>query len=233
MTGFLRRHVGTRRSLFLSGCLAVLGASMLLDSVGAARAESDQQELVDKATATIEAFLAHPDMTWLSEHMPTAKAVMIVPTLIKAGFILGGSGGNGVLLLRGEDGEWSYPSFAVMGSGSIGFQIGGSASEVVLLVQTDAGVDAMLSTEFKIGGDASAAAGPVGAGTKAATTDVLAFSRDKGLFAGLSVEGAVIKPKDEWNASYYGEAVSPTDILMEGAVSNAGADALRAALKGS
>jgi len=230
MTETAQRYEDTRRTLLWRGCLGFLGLSFLFASAGPAWAQTEQQQLVDKAKVTFTEFVSHPDMTWLADSLPNAKAVMIVPSLIKAGFVFGGSGGNGVLLLRGDDGTWSHPVFNVMGSVTFGFQIGGGQSEVVMLVLSDRGVDAMLSTEFKLGGDVSVAAGPVGAGTKGQTADVVAYSRDKGLFAGLTIEGAVINPKADWNAAYYGRSVRPVDILIERTVSNPGADGLRAAL---
>jgi lipid-binding SYLF domain-containing protein len=157
---------------------------------------------------------------------------MIVPVLVKAGLIFGASGGHGVLLVRGKkkgDG-WSYPAFNFTGSVTFGLQIGAEAAQVVLMIMSDRGINAMLSTEFKLGADISVAVGPVGAGAQAATTDVLAFSMAKGLFGGLTVEGAVIKPSGDWNSAYYGKPVDMGDIVIRRKAKNAGADALRAAL---
>ena len=222
-----QRH-GRRRWL---GCLAAAGVAALLGATGPVQAASEQQELVDKATQTIKDFKAHPDMTWFRDHLPNAKAVVIVPVLLKAGFIFGGSGGHGMLLVRGKDGQgWSYPAFNFMGSVTFGLQIGGEAAQIVLMVMTDKGVNSMLSTELKLGADVSLAAGPIGAGAQVATTDVLAFSMDKGLFGGLTIEGAVIKPGGEWNQAYYGKPVDTVDIVIRHEASNPGANALRAAL---
>jgi lipid-binding SYLF domain-containing protein len=156
---------------------------------------------------------------------------MVVPVLIKGGFIIGGSGGHGVVLWRDDaSGRWSYPSFNFMGSVTFGLQIGGEAAEVVLMIRSDRGRRALLSREFKLGGDVSVAAGPTGAGAQVATADVLAFSRTKGLFGGLTVEGAVIEPKDKWNKAYYGKAASADDVLIAQTVSNPQADPLRQAI---
>jgi lipid-binding SYLF domain-containing protein len=189
---------------------------------------SKPHELVSKAQTTIKNFGSDPDMTWFRDNVNRAKGLFIVPQLLKAGFIVGGSGGSGVLLARDEKtGHWSYPAFYTMGSGSIGLQIGGAAEEIVLMVMSKKGMDAMLSSSFKLGGDVSVAAGPVGAGAKAATADIVAFSRSKGVYGGVSVEGAVIKIREGWNSSYYGESVRPIDILVLGKVSNKDADPLR------
>jgi lipid-binding SYLF domain-containing protein len=196
-----------------------------------AAAAEDARKLVAKAEKTIEDFRADPDMTWFRDHLPEAKAVLVVPVMIRAGFIFGGSGGHGALLWRdATTGLWSYPAFYFMGSVSFGLQIGVEAAEVVLMIMTTRGRDAFLSSEFKLGADISVAAGPVGAGVKAATADVIAFSRDKGLFGGLTIEGAVIEPRDEWNKAYYGKAIDPTDILVRQKVANPGADPLREAI---
>jgi lipid-binding SYLF domain-containing protein len=192
---------------------------------------ADARETVDKARQTIEDFKADPDMGWFRDNLPDAKAVMVVPVLIKAGFIFGGSGGHGVVLWRDDaSGRWSYPSFTFMGSVTFGLQIGGEAAQVVLMIRSDRGRRALLAREFKLGGDVSVAAGPTGAGAQIATADVLAFSRTKGLFGGLTVEGAVIEPKKKWNEAYYGQAVSPEQVLIEQRVGNPQADPLRQAI---
>ncbi len=190
---------------------------------------SDTQALVDKSTVVFQTFQADPNMTWFRDNIHRAKAVFIVPQMLKAGFIFGGQGGSGALLARDlKTGDWSYPAFYTMGSVSFGLQAGGEASEIILMVMTDKGMDSMLTTDFKLGADATVAAGPVGTGVKAATTDVLAFARSKGIFAGISIEGAVIKPRDKWNAAYYGKPVSPADITIRHTVTNPHADKLRA-----
>jgi len=185
-------------------------------------------ELVSEAVKTFKDFGADPDMDAFRGQVKKAKAVLIVPRLIKAGFIIGGSGGSGALLARNEKtGEWSYPAFYTMGSGSIGLQIGGAADQVVLLVMSKKGMDSLLSSSFKLGADASVAAGPVGQGAKAVTADILAYSRSKGVFGGVSVEGSVISTRDKWNEAYYGKPVRPTDMIILHNVTNTQADPLR------
>ncbi len=192
---------------------------------------SDTMALVDQSTILFKSFGEDPNMTWFRDNIQYAKAVFIVPQMLKAGFFLGGSGGSGVLVSRNmKTNVWSYPVFYTMGSVSFGLQIGGEASQVVLLVMTDKGMDSLLTTSFKLGADASVAAGPVGNGAKAATADILAFARSQGAFAGLSIEGAVIKPRDKWNAAYYKQPVSPADILIRNLITNHHADKLRQAV---
>jgi lipid-binding SYLF domain-containing protein len=192
---------------------------------------SEAQALVLKSDAVFRSFMADPNMKWFHKNSHRARGIFIVPQMLRGGFIIGGSGGSGVLLTRDtKTGVWSYPAFYTMGSVSIGLQIGADASELVLLVMTDKGINAMLSNEFKLGADVAVAAGPVGATAKAQTADVLAFGRSKGAFGGVTIEGAVIAPRDKWNAAFYGKPVSPVDILIKRTVANPQAEALRKAL---
>ena len=124
------------------------------------------------------------------------------------------------------------PAFYKMGAGSVGFQIGGDVSEVIILVMSEKALDALLSPSFKLGADASIAAGPVGAGTSSnVTADLVSFARSKGAYAGLSLEGAVIRPDNEANRVFYGRAASPVDILVRGAVNNRAAEPLQESLR--
>ncbi len=192
---------------------------------------SDTMALVDQSTILIKSFGEDPNMVWFRDNVQYAKAVFVVPQMLKAGFIFGGSGGSGVLISRNmKTNVWSYPVFYSMGSVSFGLQIGGEVSQVVLMVMSDKGMDSLLTTSFKLGADATVAAGPVGQGAKAATADILAFARSKGAFAGMSIEGAIIKPRDKWNAAYYKQPVSPADIVIRNAVTNPQADKLRQAV---
>ena len=195
------------------------------------QAEDKPQDIVDGAVTTLNNFVADPNMTWFQKHIKDARGIFIVPSLVKAGFIVGGSGGSGVLLAKVPDiPKWSYPAFCTMGSGTFGLQAGVEKAEVVLLIMTDKGMHAMLSNKFQLGADASVAAGPVGAGAQVATADILQFSRSKGVFGGLTVEGAVIAPRNQWNQAFYGKEVLPADILLKHQVQSAAADPLRKAV---
>jgi lipid-binding SYLF domain-containing protein len=174
----------------------------------------------------------------LHENLDRAKGVLIFPQIIKGGFIGGGSGGTGVLLVRDEKtGNWSEPAFYTIGSVTFGLQIGGQAEEVVMLAMTQKAIDSLLSSSFKLGADASIALGPVGTGIKASadipnvTADFLAFTKAKGLYAGLNLEGAVVAVRDSLNSAYYGKDVKPTDILVKKDVSNSRSAELRYSLK--
>lgn len=213
------------------------GAALAAAAVAArplpALAASDEQALIDDATRTLNNFMVDPDMGWFRDYAHRARGMLIVPQLLKAGFIIGGEGGSGVLLGRDpKTGAWSAPAFYTMGAGSIGFQIGAEAQEIVLLVMTDKGVNSLLETNVKLGAEASVAAGPKGAGVEAATApnlsaDIVSFSRSKGLFGGISLEGAVVATRKEWNTAYYGQPVTSTDIIIRRSVSAPGAAALQ------
>ena len=204
----------------------VLGSAQVV-----ANDKADAEKTVNGAVSVLKNFSADPNLTWYRENIPKAKAVMIIPNLVKAGFVFGGSGGNGVVLARDEKTNmWKGPSFASAGSVSWGLQAGGSAAEVVMMALTEKGKNALLSNKFQAGADASVSAGPVGAGAQAATTDIVQFSRSKGLFGGLSLEGSVIAVRDSLNQAYYGKAVTPVDILIQGSVTNPKSDALIKAL---
>jgi SH3 domain-containing YSC84-like protein 1 len=193
-----------------------------------ASAQSEQQDIVRSAETTFSNFMRDPDMTWLQQNIGRAKAVLIAPSVAKAGFIFGGSGGRAVLVARDpQTGQWKGPAFYTLITASVGFQAGISVSEMVTLVMTDQGLNSLLANSVKIGGDASIAAGPVGAGAKSdITTDFVAFSRSKGIYGGLNLDGTVMSPANDWNEAYYGKAVLPPDIVVRGNVQNHQGDAL-------
>ena len=210
--------------------ILVMVAGALALPVWAADDAAEAKKIVAESRTTLNDFLSDPDMNWIKSHFPQAKGILIVPTLGKGAFIIGGSGGVGVLLTRNAKGHWSNPAFYKMGSVSIGLQAGGSASEVLLFIQSQKGVDSFLTSSFKLGADASVAAGPVGQGAKASTSDILAFSRSKGAYAGASFDGSVINPSEDLNKAFYGKDVSPVDILVRGSVKSEEAAPLVSAL---
>ncbi len=185
----------------------------------------DARQLVERAKLSFEGMMVAPEMDGLRDLIRRAKGVFIAPQVLRGAFIFGVSGGSGVFFARGEQpGQWNGPAFYTIGEVSFGFQAGADASEVALLAMTERGVNALLSPSLKLGADASVAAGPVGVGVRAATAnisaDVVSFSRSKGLYGGISVDGAVVAPRGGLNAAYYGKDVSTRDILIRGAVSN-------------
>ena len=203
------------------------GALATLAFVHPAFAASDQEQLISKAEAALKNFQNDPQMTWIRTHLKDAKALMIAPEVRRAGFILGGSGGRAVLIGRDPAGKWSGPAFYTLATASIGFQAGADKSEVVMLVMTEKGLTSLLNTQMKLGGDASIAAGPVGTGAeKDFTTDIVSFSRAKGLYGGVNLDGTLVKVNQEWNDKYFGQAASPVDILVRHSVHTSKGDRL-------
>jgi lipid-binding SYLF domain-containing protein len=218
----------------ISVLLTIIISSMISGLAISATADEPikQQGIVDKARVTFESFMADNNQSWLKENLNQAKALIIVPSLLKAGFVVGGSGGSGVLIVKdNKTGQWSEPAFYTLGSGSFGLQIGAESAEVIMMVRTQKAVDKLFTSSFKLGGDTSMAVGPVGVGAKAnIVADIVSFTRTKGAYAGVSLEGSVIKIRDKWNEAYYGKAVSPIDIIVKRSVSNPGSKALRTSL---
>jgi lipid-binding SYLF domain-containing protein len=222
----------TRRYFTLAGATAVLAAA-IGSPPARADASSDATALVQKAQAVIGAFSAHNDFPTLRPALARARGVLIFPSIVKAGFVLGGSGGSGVLLVHDmATGDWVGPAFYTMGSASLGLQAGVSAAEVVMVVQSQKALDSLYTNKLKLGGDVSVAVGPKGAGAGASlTSDFVVYSTVKGAFAGLSLEGSVLDVRQTLNEAYYGRPVPPIDILVKRAVFNPAADGLRAAVK--
>lgn len=155
-----------------------------------------------------------------------ADCVIVIPSVIKAAFIIGGSYGRGAMTCRSGDnfrGPWGAPTMMALEGGSFGFQLGAQATDFVLLVMNEGGASSILSSKVKLGADASAAAGPVGREAEAATdvtmrAEVLTYSRARGLFAGISLEGSTLRPDDDANERVYGRKISSKDIVLHGAV---------------
>jgi len=219
-----------RRVFLVLACLTVMIAAP------SARADSDPEALVEKARLTFVSMYNDKNYTQLKRHMKLAKAVLIIPSQLKAAVIVGAQGGSGVLVAKDMNGAWGYPAFYTLGSGSIGFQIGFQNSEAVLVILTDRGLSAVINNQVKLGLDVSVAMGPVGEGLSGATTtaagaDIVAFARTEGLFAGGSLDGTVIVKRDDWNTQFYGEGATPRTIIYDKKVSNPQANRLREALQ--
>jgi lipid-binding SYLF domain-containing protein len=195
-----------------------------------------QQIMVDQARLVVDSFAVDPNMASYRGYLRRAKAVLIIPGLYKGAFFIGGSGGRGVLVARAEGtDEWFGPAFYTTVSVSLGIQFGGEKSEVILLVMTQKGLQSLYSTSFKLGADVSVAVGPIGAGAQSATApslkvDFISYSRAKGVFLGLSLDGAMIKENYDWNKAYYGKPVRPRNIIVAHDAINPNSDLLRAAV---
>ena len=195
----------------------------------------DARQLVEKAKLTVEQFQTDSNMGTLRDLAKKAKGMLILPQMVRAAFIVGGSGGSGVLMARDEKArKWNGPAFYTLGGASFGFQAGADAAEVVILAMTERGVTKLLSPQVKLGADVSVAAGPVGGGASAATAglsaDLISFSMAKGLYGGFSVDGSVAGVRAALNEAYYGKPVTPADILIKGAAKNAHANGLLGAV---
>lgn len=219
--------------------LAMLAIGLCAPSLQAARASDadSAQELVDEATWTVERILSNANFKGrIDPYLAKAKAVMIFPAYLKAGLIVGGEGGSGVLLARASNGEWSYPAFFNMGGGSFGLQIGGQKSELMLVFMTTKGLEAVMSNRVTVGGDISAAVGPLGEGYQAKTTsnldaDILSYRTNEGAFIGAAIDGAAIWERESLNRAYYGwEGVNARSIVFNGDHRNPAADKLRETL---
>jgi len=191
-------------------------------------------EIVSEAVFTAEKMRNHKEFaSYVKGYMKKAKGVVIFPQILKGGFFLGGEGGSGVLLAKADDGRWSYPTFVGMGAASFGLQIGAQSSELMLIVLTGKGLEAILDDKVTIGGEINGAVGPYGAGAEASTTanlnaDVIAYSVAQGAFIGVSIEGAAVFPREKLNAAFYGtNDASPKSVVVDGKFANAAADPLR------
>lgn len=213
----------------------LLAALLLLGTPLAAHAQAEQQRLVDRSALAVQEIVGNPPDQTALNLLRQARAVMICPRLFKAGFIIGAQGGSCVLLARGGDGSWSAPAFYSMGSGSIGFQIGVQDSAVMMVILTERGFSAVMDDQFKLGADASVAVATVGAGLEGATTaalhaDIVAFARTRGLFAGVSLSGALMTTDTAADRAYYGRDLAARQIVVAMQANNPGANPLRATL---
>lgn len=226
-------RVGKRNGL--SAAVALLVALLLAGTApGAVAADMDDaQGIVEKARLAFGEFLRDDNYSWMRDHLKNAKGILIYPQVLKGGFIVGGSGGTGVLLVRDDKaGDFGYPAFYTMGSVSFGLQIGGESAEVVLLVMSRKGIDSLLTSNFKLGGDVSVALGPVGGGAKGdITTDFISFAKSKGLYAGLNLDGSYLSVREGLNKAYYGKEATPADIIVRRTAGNKEADRLREELR--
>jgi lipid-binding SYLF domain-containing protein len=181
---------------------------------------SEPEQLIDRSRLSFQSMMKDNQYPGLVDLASRAKAIIIVPNMIRAAFFFGGRGGNAVMLARDENGHWSDPAFYTIGGISWGLQFGGQSSELVITVMTDKGLSAIMNREVTLGGDAGLAIGELGKGVNAATgvglkSDMYAFARSEGLFVGVSLEGSVIAPRETWNQQIYGDHVTPEAILID------------------
>jgi lipid-binding SYLF domain-containing protein len=188
---------------------AALAAAVSFLAIGAPAAARDPARTIDSSSAVLREFLDLSVKQIPAGMLADAHGVAIVPNVIKLGFVVGGQRGHGVVIVREKDGSWRAPTFMTLTGGSIGWQIGAQATDFVLVFKTQKSVDGLLAGKFTIGADAAAAAGPVGRRAGAATdgelkAEIYTYSRTRGLFAGISLDGSVIDIDHDDNAAYYG-----------------------------
>jgi len=211
----------------LWSCLGgiLLGVLPLLAEVASASDQSKDDDRLRNCGTVLNEILSVPDNI-PQDLLDKADCVVVFPSVLKAAFIVGGSYGRGAMSCRkGEDfrGPWGAPTMMALEGGSFGLQIGGQATDFVLLVMNERGARGILASKVKLGGDASVAAGPVGRDASADTdatlrSEILSYSRARGLFAGVSLEGSTIRPDNGGNQRVYGKKISAREIVLSGTV---------------
>lgn len=220
-----------RRLSMLGTALAVAALFLLGNSAAFAAPSPEENQLIDRAAVTVQHMRQDPAFDRARAQLRSAKGVLVVPALVKGGFIFGAEGGNGVLMQRNADG-WSPPAFYTLASASFGLQAGLEQAEVVMLVMSDKALDAIKRSEFKLGAGGGitvvtlSAGAEVGVTAPNVTADIIVWQSGTGVYGGITLNGSVIKARDEWNTAFYGRRVDVSDIL--GArVRNPEADRLR------
>lgn len=203
--------------------VATAAVAVALASVWApaAFAQSAEADRVAEAALVLSEVLGAADSGIPKSIVDRAEAVAVFPSTIKGAFVVGAQRGRGIISIRAKDGSWSSPAFLTLTGGSLGFQIGGQATDLVLLVMNDRGVEKLSRNAFKIGGGASVAAGPVGREASASTdatmrAEILSYSRSRGLFAGVSLNGSTIRGDRDANEKLYGVGFNTKQIVADG-----------------
>jgi SH3 domain-containing YSC84-like protein 1 len=210
-----------RKPLAIGILLALTAAPML-----AARPDNDKETDRLENAGTVMAEIVNIPDDIPQDLLDKAECVVVFPSVLKAAFGIGGSYGRGAMVCRSGEhftGPWGAPSMAALEGGSFGFQLGGQATDFVLLIMNPRGANAILSSKVKLGADMAAAAGPKGRDASAATdatmrAEILTYSRSRGLFAGISLEGSSLRPDNDANEKLYGKKLTATDIIRRGAV---------------
>lgn len=201
--------------------LVVAGdAASLTGGAGQNREETDEAQRVSAATAVFQEIMSAEDKAIPQAVLGKAEGIAVFPSTLKAGFVVGGMRGRGILSARGQSGTWSAPAFLTLTGGSVGLQIGGQATDLVLVIIDRRGLENLVRNQFKIGADASVAAGPVGRDAQAATdlqlrAQILSYSRARGVFAGISITGSTIRQDVDANNRFYGRRLETRQIVFE------------------
>lgn len=205
----------------LQSISATLAAMLVLAAgVGAQSEKNEEAKRVANATTVFSEIMAAEDSAIPTSILGKAEGIAVFPTTLKAGFVVGGMRGRGVLSVRGESGTWSAPAFLTLTGGSVGLQVGGQATDLVLIIMNRRGLENLVRNQFKVGADASVAAGPVGRDTQASTdiqmrAQILSYSRARGVFAGITINGSTIRQDRDANQRFYGRPYETGQIVFE------------------
>lgn len=207
------------RAARMAAASGVLAAGLLVTTPMSAAEPDDEQKRLAESAEVLTDLTKTPDDAIPEHILERAEAIVVIPQLVKGGFIVGGQHGKGVMSIRNRaDNTWSTPGFVTLTGGSFGWQIGVESVDLVLVVMNPKGVQELLDTEFTLGANASVAAGPVGRKAEASTdaslsAGILAYSRAKGLFAGLTLEGSSLRDDKDANEDFYGKRLSTTQVV--------------------
>lgn len=213
------------KTMFLTALMLTLSSGLLL-------ADKETDERLQSSATAFQEIMSAPDKGIPGGVLDKAECVVVVPGMKKAGFIVGGSFGRGAISCRGKDkASWGAPAMVELGGGSVGFQIGASATDVVMLVMNRSGIESLLKSKFTLGGDASVAGGPVGRSSTAETdaamkAKILSYSRSRGVFAGVSLTGMTLNQDEGANKAVYGKQLDSAEILNGNVTMPAGAKPL-------
>ncbi len=207
--------------IMVAGVLLACGALGVAQAAASVEDRENSLKLADRAVQVLDEIQRTPDRGIPQDLLRDAKAVAVVPDLVKAGFVFGARHGNGLVSLRNADGSWSPPVFVDVTGGSVGFQAGVSSTDVILVFRTQRGVDRIVNGKFTLGANAAVAAGPVGRDAHASTdaqlkAEIYSYSRARGLFAGVALDGTAITIDYDDNEAVYGHGITPRRIFEGG-----------------
>ena len=205
----------------LAGISALILVLFMIGAQTGRAGEKDPNDVVDKARIVLKEIMRAPDAAIPDKMLSQCAGLAIVPDVVKAGFIVGGKYGEGVILTRNSAGGWNGPAFIKIAGGSLGWQIGIQSIDLVLVIMKQSGVKELIESQVELGADVSVAAGPVGrqagvGGDVTFKSAVYSYSRAKGLFAGVSLEGMGVDPNDDLSERYYGQLLTAEEILFQG-----------------
>ena len=210
--------------IFLKRSVLFTTVSSLVFSAAASYAAVPELDArLHEARQVLSEIMSSPDQSIPEELLAKCQAIAIYPNMVKGGFVFAARFGKGVVLAKDDSGKWGAPAFSTIGGGSWGLQIGGQMTDLILVVMNERGLDGLLNTRFTLGGDASVAVGPIGRGSEAATdlslrAGIISYSRARGLFGGIALDGTVVTQDNNSNTLYYGKRVTSPEILTGKAV---------------